>query len=175
MKTYWLASFVAIVLALATLGSFTASGQGSTRRFRATLKGIAEVPSNSTTGNGNFRATVDQGETSLSYELNYSALEGADTTAAHVHLGQTAVNGGVMFFLCGGGGKPACPDTSGSVTGTVTPADVIGPAGQGVAAGEFAEALRGMRNGVAYVNVHTDKHPGGEIRGQINPRDDDDD
>jgi CHRD domain-containing protein len=168
MKTYWFVTSAAIALALATIGSFTALGQGSERRFKATLKGLNEVPSISSTGTGQFRATADPADTSLSYELQYANLEGTTTTAAHVHLGQTAVSGGVMFFLCGGGGKPVCPNISGSVTGTVTAADVIGPAGQGVAAGEFAEALRGMRSGASYVNVHTDKHPGGEIRGQIN-------
>jgi hypothetical protein len=33
--------------------------------------------------------------------------------------------------------------------------------------GEFAEALQALRSGVAYANVHTNKHPGGEIRGQV--------
>lgn len=36
---------------------------------------------------------------------------------------------------------------------TVTAADVIGPSGQGVAAGEFEEVLTAMRAGVAYANV----------------------
>ena len=37
-----------------------------------------------------------------------------------------------MFFLCGGGGQSACPNGPATVTGTVTAANVIGPAGQGV-------------------------------------------
>ena len=82
-----------------------------------------------------------------------------------------------MAFLCGGGGKPACPTPSGTVTGTITAADIIGPAAQGIGPGEFAEALRATRAGAAYVNVHTTVFPGGEIRGQISGRDhgDDDD
>jgi hypothetical protein len=112
--------------------------------------------------------SVNPGDTSLSYELQYRNLEGSTTTAAHVHLGQTGVSGGVSFFLCGGGGKPACPATSGSVSGTVVAADVIGPVGQGIAAMELDEILKAMRSGVAYANVHTNNHPTGEIRGQIN-------
>ena len=53
-----------------------------------------------------------------------------------------------MFFLCGGGGQPACPNAPATVTGTVTAANIIGPAGQGVAPGEFQEAIDAMRDGV---------------------------
>jgi len=54
------------------------------------------------------------------------------------------------------------------VSGTVVAADVIGPVGQGIAAMELDEILKAMRSGVAYANVHTNNHPTGEIRGQIN-------
>jgi hypothetical protein len=53
------------------------------------------------------------------------------------------------------------------VTSTVTALNLIGPAGQGVSAGEFAEALAAIRHRFAYANVHSAKIPGGEIRGQI--------
>jgi len=152
---------------LALAGSLVLWGQGSAMSMRAVLHGYNETPAVSSTGSGEFRARVDRADTELTYELEYFDLEGAATAAAHVHLGQTGVAGGVSFFLCGGGGKPDCPATSGSVTGTVTETDVIGPSGQGIAPGEFAEILRAMRSGVTYVNVHTTKHPGGEIRGQI--------
>jgi hypothetical protein len=58
-----------------------------------------------------------------------------------------------------------------SVNGVVTAADVIGPAGQRIAAAEFAEVISAIRSGVAYANLHSSKFPGGEIRGQL--RDDD--
>jgi len=73
-----------------------------------------------------------------------------------------------MFFLCGGGGKPACPSSPAVVEGTVTPSNVIGPAGQGIAPGQFDEAIRAMRAGYAYANVHTVTYATGEIRGQVN-------
>jgi hypothetical protein len=40
-------------------------------------------------------------------------------------------------------------------------------AGQGIAAGDFAELVRAIRAGKAYVNVHSSVFPGGEIRGQL--------
>jgi hypothetical protein len=49
----------------------------------------------------------------------------------------------------------------------VTPADVVGPAGQGISPGQFEEVLKAMREGATYANVHSTLFPGGEIRGQI--------
>lgn len=51
--------------------------------------------------------------------------------------------------------------------GALRPTDVIGPAGQGIAAGEFDELVRAVRARVTYANVHTSAQPGGEIRDQL--------
>ena len=72
----------------------------------------------------------------------------------------------MVAFLCGGGDKPVCP-ASGTVTGVIDPADVIGPEDQGIAAGEFQELVRAIRRNATYVNVHTDAFPNGEIRGNV--------
>lgn len=136
----------------------------SDQEFRASLNGYLEVPSISTTARGSFSAEV-QGSR-IRYRLTYSNLS-AQGLAAHIHFARPDVNGGVAAFLCGGGGKPACPATGGTVTGFIRAADVVGPAGQGIAAGEFAELLRAMRNGATYVNVHSQTWPSGEIRGNI--------
>ena len=138
------------------------------RTFRARLNGGHETPSISTNATGEFRATLNSTGDELSYELTYSGLEGGNTLFARVHLGQTGVAGGVMFFLCGGGGKPACPNSEATVTGTVNASNVIGPAGQGVTAGQFDEVIRAMRDGLSYANVHTTTFAAGEIRGQLN-------
>lgn len=166
MKKIYMKVSLIVVLFLPILDTPATELSGE-RSFEATLGGFEEVPANSTTGTGEFSAQLDDAETALTYELEYSGLEGT-TTVAHVHLGQRDVNGGVSFFLCGGGGKPACPEKQGTVTGTVVAADVVGPAGQGIEPGEFAEIIAAMISGVTYANVHSDKHPGGEIRGQVN-------
>ncbi len=156
---------IMLLLAMSLVSPATAdSGKTS---LKAVLDGYSEVPAVSSTGSGELRLTIVD-DNAIDFELSYANLEGTITTASHVHLGQASVNGGVMFFLCGGGGRPDCTAGSGTFTGTVTAADIIGPTGQGIAAAEFAEALAALRSNVAYVNVHTDKHPGGEIRGQIN-------
>ena len=139
------------------------------RNFKASLDSYHETSlSLSTSGTGSFQARLNHDGDQLTYELQYSGLEGGNVLFAHVHLGQIGTTGGVMFFLCGGGGRPACPNPPATVTGTVTASDVIGPSGQGVAPGEFQEAIDAMRDGAAYANVHTTVYPSGEIRGQIN-------
>jgi hypothetical protein len=163
-KTLFLAAFVVVALAVAGTATLATGGNGD-KMFSARLTGFQEVPAVSTGASGTFRAKLDGEE--LSYTLSYSGLEGGNALFAHIHLGQRSVNGGVIAFLCGGGDKPACPATEGTVTGVIDPADVIGPAGQGIAAGEFDETIRAMRSGVTYANVHTPMWPGGEIRGQI--------
>jgi hypothetical protein len=135
----------------------------SDQEFRASLNGYLENPSVSTTARGSFSAEV-KGST-IRYTLSFRDL-GSNSLFAHIHFARPDVNGGVAVFLCGGGNKPACP-ASGLVTGTLVAADVIGPAAQGIAAGEFAELVRAIRNGATYVNVHTPAFPGGEIRGNI--------
>jgi hypothetical protein len=161
--------FVVIAVAVSILARLHAVADSQTNNFRASLDGYHEAPlSISTNGIGSFRASLNPTGDQLTYELQFSGLEGGNTLLAHIHIGQRGTTGGVMFFLCGGGGKPACPNTQGTVTGTVTASDIIGPAGQGVAAGEFQEAINAMRAGGAYANVHTVVYAPGEIRGQIN-------
>jgi hypothetical protein len=139
------------------------------RQFQAELNGFREVPlSISTTGEGDFRLKINRDGTAIDFTLRYENLTG-DPTVAHIHFGQTHTAGGVSAFFCGGGGKPACPPQPGTVTGTILAADVIGPAGQGIAAGELTELIRAIRAGATYANVHTVQFPSGEIRGQIRP------
>ncbi len=131
--------------------------------FRASLNGYLEVPSISTAARGSFRAEL-RGST-LHYRLTIRDFS-ENPLFAHIHFARPDVNGGVIAFLCGGGGKPACP-RNGTVTGTVVAANVIGPADRGITAGEFGELIRAMRNGATYANVHSPTYMPGEIRGNI--------
>lgn len=160
-----LAAPVALAAALGTAVPTYAQGGGGT--LRARLIGYEEVPAISTTGRGRLQMDIARRGDAIEFELRYEALE-APVLFAHIHLGQPDVNGGVIAFFCGGGSKPACPSgPEGTVRGTITAADVVGPAAQGIAPGELAEVLRALRAGVVYANVHTQKFPGGEIRGQV--------
>ena len=106
-------------------------------------------------------------DTTITFKLDYADLTGPPG-AAHIHVGQKGVNGGVSVFFCGGGGKPACPaSNSGSVSGTITAADVVGPTAQGFAVGDITPVIAALRAGFTYANMHTAKFPAGEIRGQV--------
>jgi CHRD domain len=169
-----LAAAVAVAGGL-TVGATAVATGGSS--FDERLTGFEEVPAVSTGASGQFRAAINRGGERIAFRLSYSGLEG-DVTQAHIHLGQERVNGDVSVWLCSNlespptpPGTQACPAAPATVTGTITPADVVGPEGQGIAPGEFAELVRAMRAGVTYANVHSAKFPGGEIRGQLDHRD----
>ena len=164
---------VLVVVALVGVGGVTAavaSGDGGRSRFSTDLVGYEEAPAVMTDGGGSFRAVISRTADEIRYELTYSGLEG-NVTQAHIHFGQKDVSGGISVFLCsnlgnGPAGTQACPP-SGTVTGTIRPVDVIGPVGQGIAAGEFDELVQALRDGLAYANVHSSLVQTGEIRGQL--------
>jgi hypothetical protein len=138
--------------------------------FTAHLNGFQETPALNGAGEASFSATVASDQ--ITFHLQYSGLSGPPLVA-HVHIGQRGVAGSVSFFLCGGGGQAACPASpSGTVDGTVTAANVVGPVSQGFDAGDLTSVERAIRAGVAYANMHTTKFPAGEIRGQLVPADD---
>jgi CHRD domain len=157
---------------LLTLLVATGSASAAEVHLAATLRGFEEVPVVSSAAGGTFTATLSDDRSSIEYEVNYT-LSG-HVTQAHIHIGQKDVNGGVMIWLCSNLATPPtppgtqpCPDSPGTIHGTITAANVVGPAGQGILPGEFFEAQRAILRGVAYANVHSDLFPGGEIRGQI--------
>jgi CHRD domain-containing protein len=169
MRIVVLLGVVAAAALVAVGASFAVSSKGGNGRdASASLNGYNEVPlSLSSPARGDFRARIDNG--TIKYRLRYSGFD-STVVQAHIHLGQLHTAGGVSAFLCGGGGKPACPSPGGTVEGTIVAADVIGPAGQGIAAGQFDELVSAIRAGATYANVHSATYPGGEIRGQIKGR-----
>jgi CHRD domain len=164
------------VLAAGLLVVSLAGAAGGKKNLKADeLSGYQENPDISTVATGSFKATLDDDAQTITYELSYSGLEGS-VIQSHVHFGKRAVNGGVSFFLCGTAaspgpaGTPTCP-ADGTVSRTVTAAEILGPTVQGIEEMNYEELAAAMRNGNTYANVHSTKWPGGEIRAQINDRD----
>jgi hypothetical protein len=136
------------------------------------------VPVVVTGASGLLELDINEAAGTIAYDLSYEDLEGA-VTQAHIHIGQRNVTGGIALWLCQTPGfapsspavaalTPVCPGPNlGTVSGTLTSANVIGPTGQAVPVGAFADVLKAIRAGKAYGNVHATVAGGGEIRGQI--------
>jgi hypothetical protein len=164
------------VLTVVLLSGLSVAGQAvADRGVRARLSGYQEVPVVSTVGTGEFRGKIDKDTGEIDYEFSYSGMQGM-VTQAHIHLAQRGVNGGIVVWLCrttqaAPEGTPLCGSPDFESSGRITAASVVAAnPGQQFAAGELAELGKALRAGVAYVNVHTDLSPGGEIRGQIDHR-----
>jgi hypothetical protein len=128
------------------------------------LNGDEEVPARDTRAQGQAIFQVNEDGTAVSYTLIVANIE--NVTQAHIHLAPAGSNGGIVAWL-----YPAAPPsqliegrTQGTLgEGTLTASSLVGSlAGQPLSA-----LLDAMRNGGAYVNVHTLQFPPGEIRGQI--------
>jgi hypothetical protein len=138
------------LLAALVLSSLAlAATQSKTYNLTANLKARSEVPKSvgvSPQAVGLFTGkAVKQadGSVKITWRLTFSHLTGP-ATAAHIHLAKAGVAGPVAAALCG-------PCKSGQRgTATLTKA-------------QFTTA----QSGGAYVNMHTDKNQGGEIRGQL--------
>lgn len=148
-------------------------------RVETDLVSTEEVPVvSSLAASGRFKATLDEDNLTITYELSYDNLEGAPL-AGHLHVGQRGVNGAIPLFLCANApalppaGTPeaqACPPAPATITGVLTPTNIIPRPAQGIDAvspADFIEIMRLMRSGDVYANVHTTKYIGGEIRGQV--------
>jgi hypothetical protein len=134
------------------------------------LTGAQEMPPRTTMASGFFAAIFNQPDpTSFDFLLQVNVPEGTVMNRAHIHLGETGTNGGILFNLCGepvGDPEVPCavsPDGIIEVSGTLT-ADDFKAVGDVTT---FSEAVEAIQTGRTYVNVHSVEFPPGEVRGQI--------
>jgi hypothetical protein len=179
----------AVLLTLSLIVGPVTAAQAAENQFATRLSGFNEVhfssgPPATTVGaistpaKGSFRARIDDRNDVIHYELRYEDLIGA-ITQAHIHFGQRHTTGGIVVWLCQTDGTrapeavamltPFCAGPNeGTVTGTITPAQVLAIASQGFdQAGLFEELVDAIRAGATYANVHSSTFGPGEIRGQI--------
>ena len=165
------AAFVALSIPLLAHTAIAAD-RGSRGPIRVNLTGGQEDPTVITDARGATVLRV-QGNT-VAYTLRYRGL--SDLQQAHIHIGAADTTGGIAAFLCtnlgnGPAGTPSCPPAPAQVAGVIDAADVVGPADQGVQPGAIASLIVALRQGLAYVNLHTAAFPRGEIRGDLPPHD----
>jgi hypothetical protein len=146
--------------------------------FHATLSGFEEVGGLNnesgailSEGRGTLDLKLDRRTQTIWFSLHFSNLTSM-VTQSHIHFGKVHMAGGVMVFFCSNlpnppPGTQPCPASGGSVTGTISAANILGIAGQNVHAEDFDALEDALESNTAYANVHTANFPAGEIRGQI--------
>ncbi|MRX36363.1 MULTISPECIES: CHRD domain-containing protein [Aminobacter] len=129
---------VALMLGTAFLSS---PMYAETLKFKADLKAASEVPPADSSGTGSADVTVDTTTKKLSLTVTSSGLTG-DATAAHFH-GPAAA---------GENADPVVDISAAVASGTADITD---------------QQLADLQAGKWYLNIHTQKFPDGEIRGQV--------
>ena len=160
-----------VVVLLVTL-MLAATVNATPIEYVATLSGPREVPPNASPGTGSVTAIFDLAVHTLELHVTFSDLT-AGTTAAHIHAptlapfsGKAGVATQVPFFT----GFPIGV-TSGTYDQTFNTLDPLfyNPAflaaNGGTAASAEAVFAQALDQGRAYLNIHTENFPSGEIRG----------
>lgn len=136
---------IAVATAVATSAGCGMMGGGSSggKAVNVSLSGAEEVPPASTAASGKGSFTVGA-DGAVSGSVSTSGVQG---TMAHIHRGARGQNGPVVVPLTKSGDTYTAP-----------------------AGAKLSEAdQQAFREGRLYVNVHSDRYKGGEVRGQLNP------
>ena len=124
-------------------------------QYHAKLSGQNEVPpvTSNATGTAKFAPLTK----SVQYLLNATNISGV--TGAHIHLAKSGQNGPIVVTLI----KGAVATNKVGQKGVITASMLEGP----LKGKTITDLLTAMKKGDTYVNIHTIKHPNGEIRGDI--------
>ena len=152
-----------IVLALLAAGALALPATASAARLQGSDHGgapftVTLAPSVSdSTGSGSARLTINSGQEEVCWDIHVSGLT-TPITASHIHRGNAGTNGPVVvpFF------QFATPSTATAFSGCASHNAI-----------NITTSERALLNAIIanpsgyYVNVHTTKHPAGEVRGQL--------
>ncbi len=140
----------AILASVFVMGlAWTGAAQANPVSFKVSLTGAQSVPPVDTSGTGTADLTYDAATRVVTWNITYSGMS-SPVTMAHFHgPAKPGQNGPVVIWLTKQGSPPTNPITG---SATLTPEQA-----QQFSAGDW------------YINVHTQSHPAGEIRGQVIP------
>jgi hypothetical protein len=140
---------VILAACLIAIGAWTATSKAASESFKVTLTGAQQVPPVDTPATGTAELTYDQATRVLTWNVSYSGLSGP-ATMAHFHGPAAAGKNAPPVIWLSPKGSPVEEPIKGEAT--LTPEQA-----QQFTAGEW------------YINVHTQNHQAGEIRGQVTP------
>jgi hypothetical protein len=149
MKMSFIRKGVILAACLSAAATWTAASNAASQSFKVALSGAQQVPPVQTSATGSADLTYDPATRVLTWNLNYSGLSGAPTMV-HFHGPAEAGKNGPPVIWLSPKGSPVQAPVKGEAT--LTPEQA-----QQFSAGEW------------YINVHTQDHQAGEIRGQVTP------
>ena len=128
------------------------------------LSSLNEVPPFVANSRGNFSAELTDNGQTLLMDTGLRIPNNVEITAVHFHLGAEDVNGPVVAnILTDDTGFERINRRVSVLLSSITGDDLFGPlAGQ-----PLSRLIAEMRAGNIYVNVHTERFPSGELRGQV--------
>lgn len=131
-------------VAFAFAATFGVPANAAVTSFKAEMTGAQETPPADSAGKGQVEASYDDATKKLTWTITYSDLSGP-ASAAHFH-------GPAKVGEKAGPVVPIEGDLNSPIKGEATLTD--------------AQATE-LQDGLWYFNVHTEKFPDGEIRGQV--------
>jgi hypothetical protein len=143
-RTITQSTLLAMAVTLGGCGWLSSMTGSDAMSMKNQLSGAQEVPPVTTGGSGTGETTFDKSTNVLTWTVTYSGLSGP-VTAGHFHgPAMPGANAGVVVPFTGNLSSP--------IQGKAT-----------LTAAQAADLTAGRW----YINLHTAKHPGGEIRGQV--------
>lgn len=171
--------FGAVIVLIGLSASGFASATTTSFTFRAEASGEQEIqPPGGVITNTTGRITLRFNRELSEADFSLSVHRGKKITQAHLHCARAGVNGPVVVFLFNvapvpgpGGVNVNGRIAKGTLTNAdIEPVDFAANPNCGVVINNIASLLAAVRDGIIYLNVHSEANPPGEVRGQLFPR-----
>lgn len=169
-----------LIMSIASNASLNLAFAQQENQFFAKLLGKNEIPPVSTSATGVANFTLSPDKQSIHYTLSAKNISGV--MGAHIHVGTSTQDGPIIVNLTNSTVSPSTTTSNVGMLakGTITSADIksnltgtkqmkAALPHAGMTIGSIRELVSLFTSGNAYVNVHTQQHQKGEIRGQIGP------
>ena len=160
----------------AALVAFPQAARADFIRLVTTLSGASESPPNTSPGTGTAEVDLDTVAHTMRVQVTFSSLT-TGTTVSHIHAATAAPGTGNAIVATTVPTFPGFP--SGVMSGTydqtfdMTLDSSYNPAFEsahgGTAASAEAALFAALETDRAYLNIHTQMFPGGEVRGFLVP------